>query len=677
MNETAVIVLSVVCIVIVIGIVWFLIRNHKKESNLSEASEGSLKEFGGVKTTFEDPRTIWTTQTNLPEIIDVVSDLSLIGINSFLGNDSWESRQMKIDKKRLLDFIDFSFEFSKLILTNNLDAYISQIRLIVKSTLVMQEELADRIIDDPISNNLSIKQIYDLIVVNFGRMWLDVKKLGAFKTGIEEQINYYVSSKLIYPEEFKVFQRELKYENLVPKAEQDPLERKRFDGINLICSFFLKNLWTSHIITDEPKYIDVIEIITKTLRTGNDQELTERTMRKTITNALKAIGKALESSKIYAQTISPELVVSMAEAFVLLQVRERTEIFNIEYVGSGTFNTCFKITLSKPSSNRRVITTKSFALKLLKESTERENLFRQRKFDKIFREFISYPQPILSNYEYYNLPVNSDTDPPNFNRVEYDMKFQCDWRIYKLYSSNFSTSLYRNPRMQTLKPNKITRYEFIVSKEYKDQILSEEAEKIRFKNICKYINQMALILFKLHSVGSVYYDWKIGNIALDEKFNFILIDNDFVEITRSTRPTSIPITHNIKSVTDRVLPSGQISKYVFRYDPKTHFDIDSIILLKELYSVFNATDKLTYNNFLGEDIFEKDDLRIEFSAMLEKIDYSEFPYLYNLINWYLEECPLIKQKNPFAFKRFPRHEIEIVPDREGKPEKFNDIFNRY
>jgi len=150
-----------------------------------------------------------------------------------------------------------------------------------------------------------------------------------------------------------------------------------------------------------------------------------------------------------------------------------------------------------------------------------------------------------------------------------------------------------------------------------------------------------------------------------------------VEIAPHTRPTSIPKTHNIKSVTDRVLPSGQISKYVFRYDPIIHFQIDKIILLKELYSVFNATDKITYNDFLGEDNFEKDDLRIEFAAMLEKIDYSEFPYLYNLINWYLEECNLIAQKNPFAFKRFPRHEIEIVPDRKGKPEKFNDIFNHY
>jgi len=77
------------------------------------------------------------------------------------------------------------------------------------------------------------------------------------------------------------------------------------------------------------------------------------------------------------------------------------------------------------------------------------------------------------------------------------MKFQCDWRIYKLYSNNFSTSLYRNPRMNTLKPNKVTKYEFIVSKDYKDRILSEEAEKIRFQNICKYINQMALIFIMI------------------------------------------------------------------------------------------------------------------------------------------------------------------------------------
>ena len=670
MNETAVIVLSVVCVLIVIGIIWFLIRNHVKESK-SNPSEGfhieGIKSFGGIRTTFEDPTKIWTSQLTLPELIDVVSDLSLIGINSFLGDDSWKKRQLTIDNDRVTNFIDFSFEFSRLVLKYELDSEIDEISPIVKFSARMKERMIDKIPGD-----IDPEQIEDSILINFGRIWLD-RKNKRFEIDFDKPINRYVGSKLICPEYFDGFQKRLKYENLIPKLKQDPLERKRFDGINLICSFFLKNLWTSHVFFDEPKYLNILKIITKTLKTSSKQKQTENNLNSSITNSLTIIEKAL-ASVIYDQTISPELVVSMSEVVVLLREKEKVEIDDIKFIGNGCFNTCFKITLRKQRRNGRG-TIKQFVLKLLQgRSMKRENLFNRRKYDRIFRGFVSYPQPILSNYEYYDLPVNSDTDPKDFNYAEYEKKFQCDWRIYKLYSNDLRTNGSNNPRLKTLKPDSVTKFEFIVSKDYKDQILSEEAEKIRFQNICKYINQMGKILFKLHSVGSVYYDWKIGNIALDEKFNFILIDNDFEEASSKRHPETYIKSHNIDSILDSVRPVRRNPNSSLEYDTGIHFQIDKIILLKELYSVFNASDRTGYSTLLKTDSFKDDDLRIEFEGMIEKINPSEFPFLYELVRWHLEDCTIIKRKNPVK-KHFERFQIEIIPDQSvEKIEKFHNIF---
>jgi len=76
MNETAIIVLCVVCFVIVVSLTVFLsVRFLRKRSSLNETG----KTFGGLKTAHLDNTKINEFKSSVSELIDIVSELLVIG----------------------------------------------------------------------------------------------------------------------------------------------------------------------------------------------------------------------------------------------------------------------------------------------------------------------------------------------------------------------------------------------------------------------------------------------------------------------------------------------------------------------------------------------------------------------------------------------------------------------
>ena len=710
MNEIAIIVLCIVCVLIVVGVVFLLIRTCR---NKSDSSFG-MKEFGGIKTTFEDSTMIWKSNLTAPELIDLVSDLVLLlGFRTSIDSDNWKYKVPKFKFTDVNEFIDFSFDFAELTLKHNCADEFDSIMEVCKIADKMKINATMKIKNRKENEKISYDQAAQSVLINFGKIWLD-KHQGEFKTKFDDQIGSYCSSKYLQDKRsFRLFQNDL--DKQIPLNEESDSDPNVFKTYNEICGLCLLNETFNPFIQCS-EGINILRIITKTLKSIAERNPGKKNLGDNFKSGLRRIigivNGAVNSTKT-TSVFSPSLAVSMIEAIIVLEARERVTIQRIEFIDDGTFNGCFRIVINK---RRRGSKPEQFALKISKRGGKDFNTMDDmRYFDEVFEDFVSYPRPIYSNYNYYlfmdpgaSSGYDDDDDESSQGRSEtvpksrfiiykssesgssesgsdssessssesqavpVQREIQCDWRIYKLYSEEFLTDAYPdNPRMKSLNLKKVNKYEFILSRDIKKSFDIATGTKIRFQNIYKYINQMAELQSKLHEVEAAYYDWKIGNIAMDENLNFVLIDNDF-ESCHGKTPHSFAKTHNIKS----------LSRSKRTFTQKDIQTLDKIILLKEFYTVRKARDRTEYYRMCHIDIFadRSDDHRREFADYLKNIDRSEFPFLYNLICWYIQDCTFVPRSHPedkFEFIEriaYPDSDSDSDSDSE-RPQKRNEKYS--
>ena len=339
----------------------------------------------------------------------------------------------------------------------------------------------------------------------------------------------------------------------------------------------------------------------------NDYKL--NSLSRSLCNYSNVINNVINMSKDSQKYIT-SLLPSIIECLVVLESKHISiKIFN--YIDHGSYNIVYSAFVNK----------KPYALRLYKgtNSLDGTSIYEKEKIDNLFKDIISYPTPIYASYKYKKAPIESN-----------DVIWTC-WTISNIYRNRPIKQDDRTNDIDEI--DGITKYDYIVSQNYKTSSnkTKEEHESLRFNTILRYIDQMSQILFRLHeNTNYVYCDWKISNIALDDNFNFILVDNDFQKINENSFINYIS-THNYTSILDK-------SKYnltTLGDNKLIAQSIDKMILLKELYTCYIAKDDYEHNSLYDENIYSRTDLKKELNEIFVKIDKNKYKYCYNLIEWYL------------------------------------------
>jgi len=396
MNEIAIVILCVICFLIVVGIVWLLIRYSNKKTKSSEG----MKEFGGIRTTFEDSSMIWKSNLTAPELIDLVSDLVLLlGLRTSIDSDNWEYKIPKFKSSDVDEFIDFSFDFAELTLKRNCTDEFDSIMEVCQIADKMKINATMEIKNRKENRRISYEQAAQSVLINFGKIWSD-RNHGEFKTKINDQIGSYCSSKYLQDKRsFKLFQNDL--DKQIPLNEESDSDPNVFKTYNEICGLCLLNEAFKPFIQCS-EGINILRIITKTLKSISERNPGKKNLgdnfKSGIRRIIGVVHNAVTSTNA-PSVLSPSLVVSMIEAIIVLEHRERVNIQRIEFIDDGTFNGCFRIVINK---RRRGSKPEQFALKISKRGgKDFSSMDDLRYFDELLGDFISYPQPIYSNYNYY------------------------------------------------------------------------------------------------------------------------------------------------------------------------------------------------------------------------------------------------------------------------------------
>ena len=312
------------------------------------------------------------------------------------------------------------------------------------------------------------------------------------------------------------------------------------------------------------------------------------------------------------------LIPSITECLIVLLVNN-IDIKFIDYISNGTFNIVYRVKLCE----NNVELNEKYVIRLYKhnKSLTGTSIYNKKRLDSLFSDIDSYPIPKHANYQFDKVSMNR-------NDVTWTM-----WSITKEYN-DYPSEI--DTRMRDIGINQnylIDKFEYLLTDKYEESSNKnkEEHEQIRLNNICRYIDQMSQIIFRLHeNTNYVYIDWKIDNIALDEYNNFILIDNDFQEINENQ--------YYIHTYKYNMLSSNMYNlNSILNYNKKDIAQaIDKIILLTELCIIYKCSSRRQYVNIVQQSYSSIDDYRSNLNEILNKIDQKSYPNCYNLIKWYLD-----------------------------------------